>query len=68
MVVVCGVGCPVAGVKMSVIGKRPLLPAVNEEPVSVAPDDGVPVGGAAVALKEFTSAVPESAEMPSETI
>src|SRR5215467_15496 len=62
-----GSGWPLAGVIPSVSGNRPSLPATND-PLSEALDDGVPVGGAAVALNELPSAFPEIAETPSERI
>src|SRR5208283_2630116 len=65
MEVISGVGCPVAGVIMSTRGNCPLAPAVNE-PLKVALDDGVPAGGAALALNESVSAVPDRVETPSE--
>jgi len=52
---------------ISVSGKRPSVAAVNE-PLSAALDEGVPAGGAAVLLKEFTSPTPDNADTPSETI
>ena len=42
-----------------------MLAAVND-PGSDAPRDGVAEGGAVVVLKEFTSAVPDRLETPSE--
>ena len=45
------------------------MPAVvNDEPVRDAPEDGVATGGAVVVSNEFTSAVPDKIETPSETI
>src|SRR5580704_14757119 len=66
MVVISGGGCPVEGVNVRPkSGNRPLLCAVNE-PDRVALDDGVPPAGAVV-LNEFTSAVPDRLDTPSET-
>src|SRR5208282_5926407 len=68
MLLTSGAGCPAAGERVSASGNLPLAAAVNE-PVRLAPNDGAPTPpDGPVALKEFTSAVPENIEAPAETI